>query len=222
MDVPGATAPTMSRRERRRRETIEEILALSLEVMRREGVERLNLTAVAKGLGVQPTAIYKYFPSLAAVYDALFRQAIGSLSEAFKTAIADTAPGMATIRAAVRAGMQWNVSNPELGKLLLLRPTPGYTAPADALTPSVTVLGLLAQALDDAAAAGEIDAEAAGMRGAHILGVLIMGSAGLYYSDAENTWEPEAFVEFVSGLVDMFTRAYTSSTRPAYGTSTPV
>ena len=40
--------------------------------MAEEGVNGLSLAEVARRLGVQPPSIYKYFPSLMAVYDAIF------------------------------------------------------------------------------------------------------------------------------------------------------
>ena len=70
----GNTARGPDRRARRRQETIEEILDIATEVMTEEGVNGLSLAEVARRLGVQPPSLYKYFPSLMAVYDALFRR----------------------------------------------------------------------------------------------------------------------------------------------------
>ena len=66
--------PTTDRRARRRQETIAEILDLAEQIMTEEGVPGLTLAEVARRLGVQPPSLYKYFPSLTAVYDALFEQ----------------------------------------------------------------------------------------------------------------------------------------------------
>src|SRR5271154_1004011 len=62
----------LDRRARRRQETIEEILDIAEDVMAEEGVNGLSLAEVARRLGVQPPSLYKYFPSLLAVYDAIF------------------------------------------------------------------------------------------------------------------------------------------------------
>ena len=70
-DAPTAV-PTVDRRARRRQETIEEILDIAVQVMTEEGVNGLSLSEVARRLGVQPPSLYKYFPSLMAVYDELF------------------------------------------------------------------------------------------------------------------------------------------------------
>ena len=60
------------RRARRRQETIREIVDIALGVMTEEGVNGLSLAKVARRLGVQPPSLYEYFPSLMAIYDALF------------------------------------------------------------------------------------------------------------------------------------------------------
>ena len=66
--------PRTDRRARRRQETIEEILDIARDVMTEEGVNGLSLAEVARRLGVQPPSLYKYFPSLMAIYDAIFRR----------------------------------------------------------------------------------------------------------------------------------------------------
>src|SRR5881409_1256934 len=67
-------APRPDRRALRRQQTIEEILDIAVAVMTEEGVNGLSVAEVARRLGVQPPSIYKYFPSLMAVYDALFQR----------------------------------------------------------------------------------------------------------------------------------------------------
>ena len=64
--------PPADRRARRRQETIDEILDIAVAIMCEEGVNGLSLSEVARRLGVQPPSIYKYFPSLMAIYDELF------------------------------------------------------------------------------------------------------------------------------------------------------
>ena len=64
--------PRPDRRARRRQETIDEIVAIAQDVMAERGVNGLSLSEVARRLGVQPPALYKYFDSLAALYDEAF------------------------------------------------------------------------------------------------------------------------------------------------------
>ena len=72
--APRSTPRRPDRRARRRQETIAEILDLATDVMTTEGVNGLSLAEIARRLGVQPPSLYKYFPSLMAIYNELFRQ----------------------------------------------------------------------------------------------------------------------------------------------------
>ena len=95
--VGSAGAPADSRgpdrRARRRQETIEEILDIAIDVMSEDGVTGLSLAEVARRLGVRPPSLYKYFPSLHAVYDALFlRGSHEHLADASAAAMAPNKP----------------------------------------------------------------------------------------------------------------------------------
>src|SRR6202163_3412596 len=88
------TPPRSDRRARRRLETIEEILDIATEVMTEEGVNGLSLAEVARRLGVQPPSLYKYFPSLMAVYDAIFQRGqLDNLAE-LRQGMAGAEPGL--------------------------------------------------------------------------------------------------------------------------------
>ncbi len=82
------------RRARRRQETIREILDIARDVMTTEGVNGLSLAEVARRLGVQPPSLYKYFPSLMAIYDALFlEQGNANIVDAMRAAWRRSSPG---------------------------------------------------------------------------------------------------------------------------------
>src|SRR3954466_10066531 len=66
------TAPVrIDRRQRRRLETIEEILDVAIEVMTEHGVGGLSLGEVARRMGMRTPSLYVYFDSKHAVYDAV-------------------------------------------------------------------------------------------------------------------------------------------------------
>src|SRR6476646_232060 len=87
------TSPRSDRRARRRQETMEEILDIATDVMTEHGVNGLTLAEVARRLGVQPPSIYKYFPSIGAVYDALFERAASENLEVLREAMGHGEPG---------------------------------------------------------------------------------------------------------------------------------
>src|SRR6476661_10846341 len=82
------------RRARRRQETIEEIVDIAIDVMTEHGVNGLTLAEVARRLGVQTPSLYKYFASLGAVYDALFKRAASENVEVLRQGMAHGKPGL--------------------------------------------------------------------------------------------------------------------------------
>src|SRR5438477_2331680 len=104
-------AVSEDRRGRRRQETIEEILDIAVVVMTEEGVNGLSLAEVARRLGVQPPSLYKYFPSLMAVFDALFGRGQEEHLAVMRDAMAGAEPGLAALTAGLEASGRWSVDN---------------------------------------------------------------------------------------------------------------
>ncbi len=62
----------LDRRQRRRQETIEEVLDIAVEIMAEQGVAGLSIGEIARRMGIRPPSLYVYFDSKNALYDALF------------------------------------------------------------------------------------------------------------------------------------------------------
>ncbi len=111
------------RRARRRQETLGEILDIARDVMTTEGVNGLSLAEVARRLGVQPPSLYKYFPSLMAIYDALFfEQGQRDIVEAMCAAMARVEPGLDALIAGLEACGRWSLANRAVAELAVLAP----------------------------------------------------------------------------------------------------
>jgi AcrR family transcriptional regulator len=195
-------------RERRRQETINEILDLSINVIRQEGVAGLNLTTVARQLGVQPTALYKYFPSLVAVYDGLYRRAGSDVLHEVEIAVAASQPGMTSLQDAMSAVDRWAAMNPELAQLLIGRPIPGYYPAPDALDPSIRILEIFRRSLDEAIVLKEVDARATGSRPVLMLAALLTGVSTLRMVHADEPPYQGDIEGLIPDLVSMFIRAF--------------
>ena len=164
----------LDRRARRRQETIEEILDIAIDVMTEHGVNGLTLAEVARRLGVQPPAIYKYFASIGAVYDALFRRAAAENLAVLRRAMAGGEPGLDALTTGLEASGRWVLQNQALAQLLFWRPVPRFEPSPEAFAPSEEIASLQQQAIADAVAAGQLGPEALNDAGL-MVSILIKG-----------------------------------------------
>src|SRR3954464_7558943 len=131
-----AGGPRLDRRARRRQETIDEILDIAIDVMSEHGVNGLTLAEVARRLGVQPPSLYKYFPSIGAVYDALFTRAASQNLAVLREAMAQGQAGLDALTTGLEASGRWVLDNQALAQLLFWRPVPNFEPSAEAFAPS--------------------------------------------------------------------------------------
>jgi len=158
---PGTGNRGPDRRTRRREQTRSEILDHALQIMAEDGVAGLTMAGLARAMNIQPPSLYKYYPSLLAVYDALFRRGQLANLEALRDGMRDATPGLDAVAGAMEATGRWAVANPVLAELLFWRPVPGYHPSAEAFAPALLITGLLRSALADAAARGQVHPDAA-------------------------------------------------------------
>lgn len=119
------------RRERVRLATIDEIKQIAREHLATRGAAALSLRAVARDMGMMPSALYRYFASRDDLLTALVTDGFASLADALEVAYAAAPPGDHGERwlTVVRAYRRWALDHPEMYALLYGRPVPGYEAP---------------------------------------------------------------------------------------------
>jgi AcrR family transcriptional regulator len=120
------TTSEPSRVDRRRQAVIEEALQHAVDVMTEAGVGAVSISEVARRTGMRGPSLYKYFPSLHALYDALFARGLAAEMAAAWAAAEAAEPGVEQLRAGARASVRWCVENPALAQLLHWRPVPGF------------------------------------------------------------------------------------------------
>jgi len=169
------TSPRLDRRARRRQETIDEILEIAVDVMSEEGVTGLSLAEVARRMGIQPPSLYKYFPSLMAVYDELFRRGQIENLEVMRRAMAGVEPGLPALAAGLDAAGRWELANRALSQLMFWRPVPGFAPSAEAFAPSVEMFALHRKALADAVLAGQLGPEADSDEAVYLVSTMLSG-----------------------------------------------
>lgn len=82
------------RRERLRREMIDEIIATARLLLEKDGPSAISVRGIARQVGVTGPAIYRYYPSLDALMSALNESVISELCAAVESA-RDQSGGMA-------------------------------------------------------------------------------------------------------------------------------
>jgi AcrR family transcriptional regulator len=139
------TTVALDRRQRRRLETIEEVLDVAADLMREQGVAGISIGEVARRMGIRPPSLYVYFDSKNAMYDALFERGARMILEhmqAFQKSMDDSLPLEESLLAQANAFIRWAVGHPEYTQLLFWRPVPGFAPSEQAYAPAVKLVEL--------------------------------------------------------------------------------
>ena len=204
-----AAAPTEDRRARRRRETIDEILDIAVEIMSEEGVNGLSLSEVARRLGVQPPSIYKYFPSLMAIYDELFLRGQTVHLDVMRDAMADAGPGLPALTAGLEASGRWLLANRAVAELLFWRPVPRFEPSSGAMAISRQMVDLQRAALADAVAADQVGPGADSDEAVYLLSTLIIGVLSqAIANEPDLEWGSGRFTSLFPRLMQLFAATY--------------
>lgn len=203
-----APAPP-DRRARRRQETIEEILEIAQQIMTEDGVNGLSLAEVARRLGVQPPSIYKYYPSLMAIYDELFRRGQVENLEVMRRAMDAARPGMAAITAGLEASGRWLLAHRALAQLLFWRPVPKFEPSPEAFTPAIEMVAIQRTQLANAVAMGEVGPAADSDEAMYLISTLITGVLSQAMANEPDLgWGEGRFTPLFPKLLALFTAAY--------------
>jgi len=208
-DAQTAVPRRPDRRARRRQETIEEILDIAEEVMTEEGVNGLSLAEVARRLGVQPPSIYKYFPSLMAIYDALFLRGQLDHLAVMREAMTDVESGLDRLIAGLEASGRWALANRAIAQLLFWRPVPSFAPSPEAFAVSEEMVGLQRVALADAVAAGQLGPDANADEAIYLVSALIVGVLSQAMANEPNLeWGQGRFTPMFPKLMKLLVAAF--------------
>ncbi len=128
------------RRQRNHAEMIANILQAAREVMREQGVADLNLQLIARKLGMRAASLYNYFPSKAAIYDALFVLGMRQFREQVEVQYTAHGPTWDGLQVFMECYLRFALENPDLYQLMFERPVPGFTPSEEGLAESQKLL----------------------------------------------------------------------------------
>jgi AcrR family transcriptional regulator len=204
----GASTPP-DRRARRRQETIREILDIARDVMTEEGVNGLSLAEVARRLGVQPPSLYKYFPSLMAIYDALFLEGQRENLEVMRSGMQGAEPGLDALIAGLEASGRWGLANRAVAELLFWRPVPSFHPSPDSFAVSTEMVELQRAALADAVAKGQLGTSANEEGAIYLVSTLITGVLSqAFANEPDLPWGEGRFTSMFPTLMRLLPAAF--------------
>ncbi|MEU8379872.1 TetR/AcrR family transcriptional regulator [Streptosporangium sp. NPDC048865] len=125
-----------TRRERLRRQTIEEIKQRAFELLDAGGTNEVSIASVGKAMGMSPPALYRYFPSREALLDALVVDAYTDLGTTVASAARGGAEQDARSRVALiaQAWRRWALALPRRYAMLFSDRSPGAQDPPEGVT----------------------------------------------------------------------------------------
>ncbi|QTE29249.1 TetR/AcrR family transcriptional regulator [Pengzhenrongella sicca] len=128
--------PAMSRRERTRSATLDEIKSTARELMHEQGSTDVRFTDIARAMGLSAPALYRYFDDRDELISALISDGFDSLGAAVAAASApiDDADILGRWVAAAGAYRDWARDEPQRFALVLGMPVPGYSEPTEGMT----------------------------------------------------------------------------------------
>lgn len=201
-------SPTESRTGRRER-TIDTILERALEIMAEVGVGGLTMTALARSMSIQPPSLYKYFPSVLAVYDLVFARGQLANLEALDRGIATAPHGLAALRAGMTETARWAVEHPVTAQLLFWRPVPGFTPSDEAMAPAGLLVGRLITELGHAVERSELDPSATSEEALTVLASLHFGVLSQHLAnEPDRDWSTSRYTQAYDRVIDLFVAGY--------------
>jgi AcrR family transcriptional regulator len=214
---------TLDRRQRRRQETIEEVLDIAAEIMAEQGVAGLSVGEVARRMGIRPPSLYVYFPSKHALYDALFargaRMALDHVRAHAGSLDADGRPLDRLLLEAAEVFVRWSIEHPAYTQLLFWRPVPGFTPSVGAFAPAIELVELGRAQFTTLRQRGLLRADVDIDDVHRDWTVLLSGVISQQLSNApDETFATGRFTAALPGLVAMFARHYSTGAHPPSST----
>jgi AcrR family transcriptional regulator len=188
---------------------LDEALDHAVAVMTEGGVGALSVSEVARRTGMRGPSLYKYFPSLHALYDALFARGLGEQIAAVRVAAQQEQPGLDRLRAGARAAVRWAVENPALAQLLHWRPVPGFEPSPEVFAASRDDMADVRAELAEAVRRRQLGAAADSDDAVRLFTVVLSGLISQQLANQPGaSFEDGAFTRLTDDALEMFFARY--------------
>jgi len=127
----------MSRRERLREQTLQEIKAIARQQMDESGTASISLNAIARRMEITTPALYRYFSNRDELVTALIVDAFSDLADTLEQVAELPAPSQARrLFNVLLAYRDWALTHPVDFELIYGNPLPNYHAPEEKTVPA--------------------------------------------------------------------------------------
>jgi AcrR family transcriptional regulator len=160
-------------------------------------------------MGMRAPSLYKYFPSLHAIYDGLFARGNAQLIEYVEDAVRDREPGLDRLLESVRAFTRWGTREVGLAPLLFWRPIPGFEPSASSYAPARELWQRGREELRTAVNKGQLAKSADSDEAMRILTVGITGVCSQQLANQPGAgFEDGLFTSLTDEVLEMFVIYY--------------
>ncbi|MDH3006758.1 TetR/AcrR family transcriptional regulator [Gordonia alkanivorans] len=207
--VAVATAYSSARRTDRRQSTIDEALGHARNIIDEQGVGAVSISEIARRMQMRPPSLYKYFPSLNALYDRLFEMGNVELSRYVDDARLSREPGLDQLLEQSRAIIRWSMTEPGLAALLFWRPVPGFEPSEAAFAPARAIVDQAREDLATAVARGELSPGVDSEDALRLLTSVVSGIGSQQMSNEPGaTYETGSYTGLLDDALQMWVRHY--------------
>ena len=201
----------LSVRERRQRNYEEMrtgILAVAREIMREQGVAALNLNEIARRVGITPPALYTYFPSKMALYDALYQMGIRLFRKAEEELWRTTAPDWERIHAWFALRLALAEEHPDLYHLVFDVPIPGFVLSPESLEEVRQLYDAAVSGITEVIEAGVMRPNLPPEEATHLLITMRLGLVAAHVGKHRLVSPPDRFARLVDEIVAVLRAAW--------------
>jgi AcrR family transcriptional regulator len=200
----------------RRRATVEEALDHAQAIVAEQGAGAVTVSEIARRMGMRAPSLYKYFPSLHAIYDALFARGNAQLTEYVDDAMRDCEPGLDRLLEGLRAFTRWGTRELGLAPLLFWRPIPGFEPSVRSYEPAQALLRRARDELRTAVHKRQLTKAADSEEAVRMLTIAIAGVCSQQLANQPGArFEEGLFTSLTEDVVDMFVNYYSPPERKA-------
>ncbi|GAC55186.1 MULTISPECIES: TetR/AcrR family transcriptional regulator [Gordonia] len=190
--------------------TIDEAIGHARDIIAEQGAGAVSISEIARRMQMRPPLLYKYFPSLTALYDSLFEAGNVELTRYVDDARIGHEPGLDRLLEQSRAIVRWSMTEPGLAALLFWRPVPGFEPSDAAFAPARALVGQAREDLATAVARGELNPAADSDDALRLLTSVVSGIGSQQMSNEPGvTYESGAYTRLLDDALQMWVRHFT-------------